>query len=116
MSHQHHVAPVHAVPMLYAVNKTEQDLVSAYRNTLEILMKDVVRNVYWTQIARRIGLVSETNVMIRAQAHADKIQIVKWLIICRHARAALDSLEILTGSVKFSKMTVRTLVIIDWVY
>lgn len=45
MSHQHHVFPVHAAQMRYAENKTEQDLVSAYRNTLEIPMKDVVRNV-----------------------------------------------------------------------
>lgn len=57
---------------------------SVYQITLEILMKGVGQNAFLILIVHRVEPASETNVLIRVQAHVAKTRIARLSIIYQH--------------------------------
>lgn len=91
-----HANQTHVAQTQSAVNKTEQDLVSAFLNTLEIHTRDVAQSALSVQIANRIVLASIKNVKTLVQDHVRQTPNVKWLTIKPFALATMDTKEIRT--------------------
>lgn len=95
--------------MQFVENKMALDLAHVLKITLEILMKVVDPSASLTLIVPQTRPVYEISVLIHAQAPVDKMQFVKWLIICQIVNVYQVIRVILIDSVQFDVMNVSNL-------